>query len=66
MAQSRWKKQRVLSEKFINFNWNFADKLLEIYLKKCSEKYRLAFYQYMRQVSPDELRESFTSQKQRM
>ncbi len=70
LAFSEDKNQRQLSKQLKNnFNYEYADKLLDLYMERCKEKHRLAFYQFLRiikAIDTDELDTSFINGKRRM
>ena len=50
LYSSQSKSYRELAMQFHNFNWIYADKVLELYLRKCDEKHILAFKQYKSRI----------------
>jgi len=44
------KKQQKLSKQFKFFNWEYATRVLELYMVRCKDKHKLAFYQFMRKI----------------
>ena len=50
MSCSSDKQQRKYSVQFANFNKDYADRLLTVYLKKCRERHWFAFVQFRAQL----------------
>ena len=59
LARSKIKENNELSKQFRNLNYDYGFKILEWYLKRCVQKHRMAFDQFMSQVKPVESKAQF-------
>ena len=51
MCQSKSKKERIIARDFdLNYNSCYTNAFLELYLKRCKQKYHLAFIQFRKTV----------------